>query len=963
MMKPAALLLALCLGWSGFAQFGPVTGLRWAGHGDTPASSARFQLTQNGIAVEFQPSPVNGCWVRGELAKTRPTGGFLTFRGRSTDGQERSAAMHVNLLTADGKHAGFLSYIDLAPEWQEYNINLQLRTLSWTEARQGKLVFTGGDAGAIDLAEGEIESIMFSSGLPGTAEIADLALAPVPSDEVTRDAVAAVIEKRLKEHPKVVPYRFAHTGNESFELARDGHSDWQIAIPADTPAYAFAAAELARYIRLATQAEMPVVTDAAAPAITLAVVSPESAEDGFRVTGNADGIAIVANNSRSLLFAVYGFLEKSLGIRFLAPYDFAEIVPAVAAWELPEFDDAEQAAYSYRRMHYCSAGDITPHELLFTVADWNVKNRFNVQLERLYSIWEPAEEQTRKQRNIEAFYALRGGCIEYVEYWGHNYHLFVPPEQYFATHPEYFPYDRATGVRRADQAQLCTTNPEVIRIIADRVLEYFRATPDAEFFPLFQEDGTTLWCQCDGCLAIVAPHRRDVTGYDADRVIYLANAVADAIQPEFPGRKIVTYAYSTGSTPPDVIMPNEHVYIEYCVYGDGNPTIPAYRGNDRANIERWQQLTGGRMIIYSYHALGFTYQFRDPATMAQDLRYFADIGLRGTCQETAETWGMDGYLYYISARLAWNPWLDLDALESDYFAKLYGPAAGPMREFHHRLLAGLSDPARYVSILFARKPCLTNEEMTALEQLQLEAEQLAPESAAVAFHRKTLRYIQAANRMIALCRHLLEEPTEANRAQAETACDAVIALVLEQAPDWVVTRYDIGTAEHLKTMIKMIMDEAGGLAELKRGHTILQVLSTPWQFRTDGAAAGDAAKWYAADFDDSGWKPVNSGAFWEDQGFPGFDGIGWYRRTVELPEDTAGLRLYFGGADERAWVYLDGVLIGAHEAGDIGQLWQEAFYIDLPAGVAPGLHQLTVKVIDTAGGGGLWKDVFLVRKK
>ena len=57
----------------------------------------------------------------------------------------------------------------------------------------------------------------------------------------------------------------------------------------------------------------------------------------------------------------------------------------------------------------------------------------------------------------------RGGSI--VGTMGHAFYAFVPPEEYFKDHPEYFEMDDR-GRRKAERGQLCTTNPEVIEIVA-----------------------------------------------------------------------------------------------------------------------------------------------------------------------------------------------------------------------------------------------------------------------------------------------------------------------------------------------------------------------------------------------------------------------------------------------------------------------------------------------------------------
>ena len=54
---------------------------------------------------------------------------------------------------------------------------------------------------------------------------------------------------------------------------------------------------------------------------------------------------------------------------------------------------------------------------------------------------------------------------------------------------------------------------------------------------------------------------------------------------------------------------------------------------------------------------------------------------------------------------------------------------------------------------------------------------------------------------------------------------------------------------------------------------------------------------------------INRGVGWEQQGFSGLDGYGWYFQNLQVPEEFAGkkhLYLYFRGVNEQAWVYING---------------------------------------------------------
>ncbi|HJN16166.1 MAG TPA: beta galactosidase jelly roll domain-containing protein, partial [Armatimonadota bacterium] len=129
-----------------------------------------------------------------------------------------------------------------------------------------------------------------------------------------------------------------------------------------------------------------------------------------------------------------------------------------------------------------------------------------------------------------------------------------------------------------------------------------------------------------------------------------------------------------------------------------------------------------------------------------------------------------------------------------------------------------------------------------------------------------------------------------------------------------------------------------------------------WAFRTDPNDIGERNGWHEPRYNDSRWRLVEIGNWWEPQRGD-YDGTAWYRRSIELPDAVEGrdAYLWFGAVDESAWVYLDGALIGEHDVGEDG--WDKRFRIQLPPSVKPGRHVLVVKVLDRTLKGGIWKPI------
>ncbi len=84
-------------------------------------------------------------------------------------------------------------------------------------------------------------------------------------------------------------------------------------------------------------------------------------------------------------------------------------------------------------------------------------------------------------------------------------------------------------------------------------------------------------------------------------------------------------------------------------------------------------------------------------------------------------------------------------------------------------------------------------------------------------------------------------------------------------------------------------------------------LTGDWKFEI-----GDNPDRAAADFDDASWDEIHVPDFWENQGYPGYDGWAWYRTTFVLSADRRNdaLFLYLGTIDDVDEVYLNGRFIG-----------------------------------------------------
>lgn len=129
---------------------------------------------------------------------------------------------------------------------------------------------------------------------------------------------------------------------------------------------------------------------------------------------------------------------------------------------------------------------------------------------------------------------------------------------------------------------------------------------------------------------------------------------------------------------------------------------------------------------------------------------------------------------------------------------------------------------------------------------------------------------------------------------------------------------------------------------------------------TDDYATQMAAWWEKASpaqgrdgavYNDSAWPSVEQPGNWEGNGLPDYDGIVWFRRTVEVPAAQAGAAatLRLGPIDDQDTTWVNGTQIGATSA------WNQPRVYAIPAGVLKsGANVIAIRVLDTGGGGGLF---------
>lgn len=117
-------------------------------------------------------------------------------------------------------------------------------------------------------------------------------------------------------------------------------------------------------------------------------------------------------------------------------------------------------------------------------------------------------------------------------------------------------------------------------------------------------------------------------------------------------------------------------------------------------------------------------------------------------------------------------------------------------------------------------------------------------------------------------------------------------------------------------------------------------------YRTD-KGLHDSTPWYAENYDDTNWEPVNMFAKeWASDGWRPINGSHWFRRNVEIPASWTGKEviLRLGCMVDADSVYVNGTFVGS-----ISYQYPPRIY-PIPAHLLkPGKNQLTIRLVSHQG--------------
>ncbi len=439
-------------------------------------------------------------------------------------------------------------------------------------------------------------------------------------------------------------------------LARDGKPAWPIVVPAKSSERVRQAAQnLADYLGKITGGKFDVQpgdgTTAVAvglakdyPAVSspkeLASSDPTRTED-YWLHSHDKGLHLLGASELAVEHAVWDLLQR-VGYRQFFPGETWEFVPSERNLSVA-IASLEHPSYHMRRIWYgYGAGNWAAKPY----ADWCAKNR-----------------------------ATSGIVLN----TGHAYQGIVARNKAeFEKHPEY--RGLINGERRSHQ--FCISNADLRKLVVKDSLEQFAKDPMRQCVSLEPADGGG-WCDCKECKKM---------GSVSDRVVTLANQVAEAVHAKHPDKFVGLYAYNAHSPPPTIkVHPRVIINVATAFIQGGYSVDQLMTG--------WQKqgATTGVREYYSVNTWDRDLPGRARGTnidyLTRTIPHFHQNGARFMSAESSDNWGCNGLGYYLAARMLWDvrEGKNVDALRADFLDKAFGPAKKPMAEFY-RLIDAKSKP-------------------------------------------------------------------------------------------------------------------------------------------------------------------------------------------------------------------------------------------------------------------------------
>ena len=672
------------------------------------------------------------------------------------------------------------------------------------------------------------------------------------------------------------------------------------------------------------------------------------------------------------LYAVYAFLDKVVGVKWLWPSDLGTTYPKHKTLRVKDY-------------HLVSRPRLVRRGFASSINSGHVrKSAANI-------LGKKRAEQMRHESKVWMTRHMVGTRV-----FTHAGHAFTHwYERYIKDHPDWlamYPDGERYIPPGADttRIKLCVSNPEVRAQIVKDAIKGFERAPYLASFSACPNDSDG-YCMCSTCKAWDDPNgppirlsyftktKGSVTfPYVAltDRYAKFWTKLAEELVKTHPDKYVFAYAYSKYRTPPVSTKIHPNVIIAYVGFDYVN------RASREADLDQWRKWAHSGCSLYlrpNYLEVGHGFPLNFARRVGEDLKMCTRTGMIGTMIGWWENhWATQGLNMYVIARMLEDPGRDVDAVIAEYCRAGFRRAAPAIREYFDRMeeatdqvyLGKITAETRTKS--HALWGYVFDADVVRDGRLMLyKARQMEDDPAVqkrIDFLAKGLDYAELSGRALVKTYELASSGKD-----PMGAVNAVLAkeqFYRQQLTDWAV---NVPTLRYREWSKKFKSYYGLDVAEQLKGKNVFQVLNH-WKFALDRKEVGEQEGWYKPSFDDSQWDTLRAGEWWEKQGYgggpkkddhkTGYNGIAWYRKLVTIPETMKGktITLRFGAIDESGWIYVNGTKVAEIIYDPVKN--PDSYTTPVEVDVTKVLNYgkptvIAVRVEDRDGAGGLWRLVSL----
>ena len=460
-------------------------------------------------------------------------------------------------------------------------------------------------------------------------------------------------------------------------------------------------------------------------------------DDIIHIDTTADGGIIAGSNPRSVLLAVYRYLQEN-GCRWLYPGIDGEFIPT---------QDVKPTYYhkmaDCRHRGQCNEGAEFQQNMMETI-DFTPKIGLNVYMleftnPNYYAHYydrtsNPAREaeylspETRLQwkRQCEAEIAKRG--LQFHD-MGHGWtcepfgieaveNPDVPEDAY-----QYLALcEGKRGLFRnmhPYNTNFCMSNPDARKIVVDNIVNYSRIHTNVDYLHVWLADSWNNHCECDECKKKTP----------SDWYVILMNELDEALTAAGLPTRIVFICYVDTSWPPQteaiknpkrfslLVAPISRDYTFSAREDVSDVTYPPYKRNSNELFpdvnqyikvgKEWQDICGVRAFLYEYHF--YIFQYHDMGTLSfakvvyDDIVNYKKNGLNGLVNDCSQrSFWPNGFAFYLYGQVQFDTSLKFEDVLEDYFSHAYGEDWREVLAIFEKL--GKAVPHKYLSRKMSYNP-------------------------------------------------------------------------------------------------------------------------------------------------------------------------------------------------------------------------------------------------------------------